>query len=194
VLGVPSAFLPDDALFREGFAAFNAQHLAQPGPARERVLGAARALWLLRGRSEPESGAEQAPPDSWDLARVLRRLERNLVQAALVLRRARYLSLLADADVAYRELEMAHARALIVRGGALAERQTLPAELALTGVVARRARERDAGATLDIAAYDRLRVLATELKRVRDEGGEVLVRLGAHSFAAERFDALTRAV
>jgi hypothetical protein len=44
------------------------------------------------------------------------------------------------------------------------------------------------------AAYDRLRVLATELRRVLDEGGEVAVRLGQHLFVGPRFAQLTRAV
>jgi DNA polymerase III epsilon subunit-like protein len=196
VLGVPAAFLPGDALFREGFELFAAEHLAQrAGDAREKVLGAARSLWLVRGRSEPEIAGDEAPPDSWDLARVLRRLERNLVQAGLVLRRARYLSLLANADVAYREAKMASGRALIVRGGSFVERLTLAAELPLSELSRPRTHERDAAkAGLDIAAYDRLRVLATELKRVRDEGGMVVVRFAGHGFSAERFDALTRAV
>jgi DNA polymerase III epsilon subunit-like protein len=195
VLGVASAFLPDEALFREGFALFQGQHLARAGRARDRVLQAASALWLARGRSEAESAGEEAPPDSWDLARVLRRLERNLVQAGLILRRARYLSLLANADVAYREAKIDNGRALVVRNGVLAERLTLSGELSLSGLAARQPRALDAARrTLDIAAYDRLRVLATELKRVRDEGGAVVLRLFGHSYAGQRFDALTRGV
>jgi hypothetical protein len=46
----------------------------------------------------------------------------------------------------------------------------------------------------DAASYDRLRVLATELRRVSDEGGELAVRIGAHVFAGERLRALTRGI
>jgi DNA polymerase III subunit epsilon len=195
-LGVPAAFLPGEELFNEGFRIFRAEHLEQQtGGARICLERAARALWLLRGRSEPESAVEEAPPDAWDVARVLRRLERNLTQAGLVLRRARYLSLLANSEVAYREAKMAGGRMLILSDGAITERLHVPAGAQLGDLPARRARRTDeAKAKLDIAAYDRLRVLATELKRVRDEGGEVEVRFAGHAFGGERFDRLTREV
>ncbi len=196
-LGVPAAFLPDDSLFREGFAVFSAEHLARhvEKGARERVLRAARTLWLQRGRNEPESATVETPPDAWDLARVLRRLERNLVQAGLMLRRARYLALLANADVGYRERTMTIGRVLVLRDGEIAERLDVAADGLLAEVPVRPAHSTHQAKTkLDIAAYDRLRVLATELKRVRDEGGEVAVRFAAHAFAGEKFDRLTREV
>jgi hypothetical protein len=41
-------------------------------------------------------------------------------------------------------------------------------------------------ALFDASVYDRLRVLATELARVRDEQGELAVRFGGHVFCGER--------
>jgi hypothetical protein len=195
-LAVPPAFLPSDGLFREGFLAFSNQHLANgPGRARQRVDRAARRLWLLRGRNEPEAASEEAPPDAWDLARVLRRLERNLVQAGLILRRARYLALLAHADVLYREGKMTRGRALILGDGIVRERHELAHEFGFSQIPVRRTPALEARkAALDIAAYDRLRVLATELKRVVDEGGEVAVRIAQHTFSGDRFVRLTREV
>ncbi|HEY6880146.1 MAG TPA: GIY-YIG nuclease family protein, partial [Polyangiales bacterium] len=111
-LAVPSTELPDDALFTEGYRAFVAEHYDASivEPAR-RVDCAARALWLARGRKEPE-----VEPDAplWDVARVRRRLERGLVQSGLLLRRTRWLRLLGEADIAFRERGMERARALIV--------------------------------------------------------------------------------
>lgn len=49
-------------------------------------------------------------------------------------------------------------------------------------------------AAFDVAAYDRLRVLLTELHRIREEGGEVALRIGQHGFSRERLDALLRPV
>jgi hypothetical protein len=49
-------------------------------------------------------------------------------------------------------------------------------------------------ALFDAAAYDRLRVLATELRRVHDEAGELTLRFGAHVFAGERLTKLISAV
>ncbi|HEX6244017.1 MAG TPA: GIY-YIG nuclease family protein, partial [Polyangiales bacterium] len=189
-LGVPNAFLPNDALFHEGFAQFCSDYLIGPGGAQRQLLRAARALWLSRGRSE-EPGPEDAPPDSWDLARVRRRLERNLIQAGLALRRARWLRLLADADIVYRESGMEQARALHVRRGALDQRSShasLADALSQSSAAPRSA----APCLIDIGTYDRLRVLATELRRVLDEGGEVGVRLARRVLTGERLLRLTR--
>jgi len=56
------------------------------------------------------------------------------------------------------------------------------------GPVSRARLERQA--CFDAAAYDRLRVLGTELRRVQAEGGEAALRVGAHVFAGERLAAL----
>lgn len=195
VLGVPSAFLPPVALFSEGFAQFRALHLLPAESPTRQVDRAARALWLLRGRSEPDTSSDDAAPDAWDLARVLRRLERNLIQAGLTLRRARWLCLLAEADVAYREPQHDAGRLLSVRGGEIVAHETLAAGLSLSAHPVHRPAARASRQTqLNIAAYDRLRVLATELRRVLDDGGDVLVRIGRHEFARERFARLTREV
>ena len=46
----------------------------------------------------------------------------------------------------------------------------------------------------DAASYDRLRVLATELRRVLDDGGEVALRIGTHVLTGERLRAMMREV
>lgn len=200
-LAVPIAALPEPALFEQGYQVFADTHLkrGETSPAR-RVACASRALWLARGRSEAEAaqldaGADEAPPPVWDLARVLRRLERNLVQTGLLMRRARWLSLLADADIAYSERDMPHARALLVARGEVIEGRDLLTVSALHTIPTRRAGTRRARqACFDAPTYDRLRVLATELRRVLDDGGEVAVRVSRHWFSGERLHALTRAI
>src|SRR5262249_44635321 len=137
--------------------------------------------------SEPDAPAEGAP-DTWDLARVRRRLERGLVQAGLLARRARWLCLLADATVAFREPERKHdgARCLVVSSAEIVERCELSTVSDLMGLPARfpRAR-RERQLSFDAAAYDRLRTLSTELSRVHGEGGDVAVRIGLHRLAGE---------
>ena len=183
-LAVPVGLLPDPGLFAEGYAVFEAEHLAaraEPDPAR-RVIAASRALWLARGRNEPDSANEDAAPDQWDLARVRRRLERSLVQTGLLLRRARFLRLLACSQLAFRERNMASARLATLVGAQIVSFETLTdvAELASLPVPVRRS----ALDAFDAAAYDRLRVLTTELLRVLQEGGEVALRFGRHSFSS----------
>ncbi|HKU43447.1 MAG TPA: GIY-YIG nuclease family protein [Polyangiales bacterium] len=192
-LAVPTAFLPDDALFQEGWQIFAAEHLDRPErSAARRVDCAARALWLARGRKELESTLQQdAPPHLWDVTRVRRRLERGLVQPGLLMRRARWLGLLSSADVAYREASMPGARGLIVERGEIRERVDLPELAALAALPVRRwPRKQARQQVFDASVYDRLRVLATELQRVREEGGEVALRFGRRVLAGPRLHGL----
>ena len=197
VLAVPAAFGPDEPLFIEGWRGFVADYLrGSERPAARRIAHAARSLWLERGRTELEvDPADESARDAWDLARVRRRLERSLLQTGLLVRRARWLCLLADATVAFRERDMQNARALVIASGNIIERHELESVTAVVGLPARRPQTRRMRqSSFDAAAYDRLRVLATEIRRVHEEGGEVAVRIGAHTFAAERLANLTRGV
>ncbi|HEX5659155.1 MAG TPA: GIY-YIG nuclease family protein [Polyangiales bacterium] len=190
-LAVPIAELPDDALFLEGYGLFTAEHYDEAAPAR-RVDRAARNLWLARGRKEPEVEAVEDAP-LWDLARVRRRLERALVQTGLLLRRTRWLRMLGEADIAYRERGMPQARALIVAGGEIVAQQDLESLAALDTLPVRRPQVLRS-TRYDAASYDRLRVLATELRRVQDDGGELALRFASHAFHGARLDALLRMV
>jgi predicted GIY-YIG superfamily endonuclease len=195
-LAVPSAFGPDDATFVEGWEIFVAATLnrlenSAPSAAR-RVARAARALWLERGRAEPEAATETAP-DVWDVARVVRRLERHLVHGGLLLRRARFLCLLADAAVAFREPEADTTRGLVVRGGDIVSRCDLEDVGAIAGLGTARPRPlRERQQAFDAATYDRLRVVATELRRIHDDGGELALRVGEHVFAGARMARLVK--
>jgi DNA polymerase III subunit epsilon len=195
-LAVPITMTPDAELFAEGWRGFEAElpGAAEPTPAR-RVERAALALWLERRRAELEQAAEDAPPDAWDLARVRRRLDRSLIQSGLLARRARWLCLLADADVAFRDRGMDHARALVLSRGEVLARHDLVSVSALDSITARRMSPRFARqACFDAARYDRLRVLATELHRILTDSGEVAVRLGSRLLSGERLARLMRAV
>ncbi len=134
-------------------------------------------------------------PAEWNLARVRRRLERNLVQSGLLMRRARFLCLLAEATVGFREREMTGARGLVISGGEIRERleiEDLTNIARRPGLPPRTRHERQS--CFDAAVYDRLRVLVTELQRVRAEGGEVALRIGAHTFPPHRIPALMRTI
>jgi hypothetical protein len=196
-LAVPTAYLPQPELFASALREC-VDELFRAGDTRAsrlRVASAARSLWLQRGRAERESSSADNPPDVWDLARVRRRLERTLVNAGLVQRRARLLRLLADCELSYREHDMSQARLLVIVRAEITARQELPSPRALfelpTRAVAPLAERRSC---FDASAYDRLRVLATELRRVEQEGGELALRIGRHGYAHERVLALMRSV
>jgi DNA polymerase-3 subunit epsilon len=199
-LGVPPMFLPDAALFAQGLRAFVTDLAEAAGPnASADLARTSRALWLLRGRCEPErdlNPAEGAGPADWDLARVRRRLDRGLVQTGLLMRRARVLCLLADATVAFRERKMAAARVLMISGGVVHERRALDEGVMTiaTWPAAPTTTHQQRQACFDAAVYDRLRVLSTELRRVRDEGGEVALRIGRHTMGPDRVTRLMRSI
>lgn len=195
-LAVPIAMAPDAELFAEGWRGFEAELpcAAEPAPAR-RIERASLALWLERRRAEIEQVAEESPPDVWDLARVRRRLDRSLIQSGLLARRARWLCLLADASVAFRDRGMDQARALVLSHGEVMARHDLIRVAALGQLTVPRMSPRSARrACFDAVRYDRLRVLATELQRVQSDGGELVVRFGSHLLSGDRLARLMRAV
>jgi hypothetical protein len=149
---------------------------------------------MARGRAEVEPLAgEELAPDAWDVARVVRRLERTLTGGSLVLRRARWLGLLAHADIAFRERAMPAARGLLLKEAQIAERYDLPVVADLRALPARRMPARTARQLcFDASAYDRMRVLATELNRIHTDGGELVVRLGRRVLDGARLSQLLR--
>lgn len=192
-LSVPPWELPEPALFRAGYAQFAEEHLRDGAPGRLRVDRAARALWLARRRAETDAQAADPEAGSWDLARVLRRLERGLTQGALLVRRARLLCLLAGADVAFREREMTQARALSLARGEIIARHDLGDSAELGNLPIRGVGTRaDRQACFDAVTYDRLRVLATELSRVLGDGGTAALRIGRRSLPEDRLRQLMR--
>jgi DNA polymerase-3 subunit epsilon len=187
-LAVPVVFGPDEGLFAEGWQGFARECLEVAGPtAPRRIARASRDLWLARGLAEPETAADEKAPDLWDLARVRRRLERSLIQTGLLVRRARLLCLLADSEVAFRERDMKTARVVVVSAAQIVERHPLDD---LGAIAMRQVRPprplRERQSSFDAAAYDRLRVLSTELRRIHNEGGEIALRVGKHVFAQPR--------
>ena len=196
-LAVPSQFLPTPELFEHGFREFAREHLSSPAAtASRRVLRASLALWLERGRSEPEVEASaDLEPDTWDLARVRRRLERSLLQGGLLHRRASCLCWLVNSIVAFRDAGSDAPRALVFVDGQIVERLQLDEVAAIRQLAAPALRLRVQRANaFDAATYDRLRVLLTELHRVRESGGQVALRVGCHTLAGATLARLLRCV
>ena len=90
---------------------------------------------------------------------------------------------------------MPAARALVIGAGEIRERHDIDGVMTVAGWPARAPRpHHERQACFDAAAYDRLRVLITELRRVQDEGGETALRIGGHTFAPDRLARLMLAV
>jgi len=90
---------------------------------------------------------------------------------------------------------MKTARALVSASTRIVEHREVESVSAIAGFPPRRpapklARQR----AFDAAAYDRLRVVLTELCRIRDEGGQLAFRVGTHFFEGPRFAKLVLAL
>jgi DNA polymerase-3 subunit epsilon len=181
---------PDEAAFAAGFARFVARHLAG-GAARDprraltsvghQLLAAARAPGARGEEAESEGEEATSAQTSWDPDRVLRHLERAVAHGQQLLDRARWLCLLCDSTVVFREPGSELTRRLTLHGGHVLDASDAPPQgLASASadcheLVARSLHDRQA--SLDRTHYDRLRTLTTELKRILRDGGTVAVRV-----------------
>jgi len=171
---------PDELVFGEGYQRFAERHgLRGAGPAEiDRQLSRAARELLATGFEEAPAGdeASSARPDSWDPERVLRHLERGLAHGHQLLQRARWLCLLHDSSIVFREGSSERSRLLSIRAGSLIDARDAPADAALERLPYRSLAERQAA--FDRARYDRLRTLTSELKRVLRDGGSARIQIG----------------
>jgi DNA polymerase III subunit epsilon len=177
---VRERWAPDELPFAEGLARFMASHAlgAGPEPAERGLRRAARALLVAAGSSERdavEASPDDVGRDTWDVDRVCRHLERAVLSGHRLLARARWLCLLGDSGVVFREPGSGRARALTLRAAELVENRDHDSrEPPLPPASLAPLRERQA--RFDRKRYDRLRTLTTELDRILRDGGEVEVR------------------
>jgi len=189
-VGVPVAFAPDEASFAHGWRAFVLRHLA---PQRSRtvwgaLLKASKALFRLWGEGslDDEEAVETGTPRAWTPERVRRQIEQSVVRDGQLLRRSRWLCLLSESSIAWREPEAEARRLLTLSSADIVERRDLATgERVPTPPGGRRA-WRDRQLAFDAVRYDRMRVLATEMKRVHAETGDMVVRVdGRHELRGE---------
>jgi len=156
------------ALLRERHAALRAPTL--PGLMR---LGA--ALWAAERAGDDDDDDGPEPGLSWTPERFARSVEKAVLRSAALIRRGTWLTRLVHATVRLPTGE--GARLLHLVGGEIVDREDVHADSPLPPP--RDAASRlDRHRALDVATYDRLRVLTTELRRLATDGAAVSVRLG----------------
>jgi len=183
VLARPPEYLPDVTCFREGLALFREAHGSEP------LLTLGTALWAARleATAEPEQddldagAAEEEEDEEWEWTpeRVAAAIEWQAVHGAHLVRRARWLVLSSECSLCWKAPDRRQRRRLLTveRGdlagvGELRRGESLPIPSGWHRSV--RARQR----FLDAAAYDRLRVLTTEIRRLVAENRAPRLRLG----------------
>jgi hypothetical protein len=182
-VGISGLWTPDEAVFAAGLGEYSARHGIASAPAdpRRSVLALAKKLLLARALGKVEEGTPSADADdkrmAWDPERVARHLERAVAQAYQLYRRARWLRLLYDCDIVYREPESTRTRLLLVRNGQLLAANDTPSEIS-PPAPPRSCSAAPRAYHFDRTTYDRLRILGTELKRIQRDGGLVTVFVG----------------
>ncbi|MHC4933889.1 MAG: hypothetical protein ACYTGV_17050, partial [Planctomycetota bacterium] len=142
-------------------------------------LGLGARIWRERRSGDKnteteESAPKQEGPMPRDPDQVVTLLEHGLVRAAHLLRRARWLRALCESSLLWRTEE--GPRALVFERGQPTWRSDVGASAPLPPGHERPARERVT--CFDLATYDRLRVLTTELRRLVAAGIRVELCLG----------------
>lgn len=177
---VRERWAPGEVIFGEALSRFMAEHGlgAASEPAERALLRVARVLLAADatgGREEPAAADDAGRGDLWDVERIGRHLQRAVLHGHRLLARARWLCLLGDSGVVFREPGSASVRALALRAAELvtvgefdpSQPPSPPPSLAPL-------RERQA--RFNRSSYDRLRTLTTELDRILRDGGSVEVR------------------
>jgi DNA polymerase-3 subunit epsilon len=201
LLGVPQAYAPEPECLAEGLALFRRHHLLrlkQTSPLRF-LTGLGHDLWYERLKAlksaqteEGEETEEESPVDQslesgeaprWTPEAVARGIEKFAMRSALLIRRSRWLCLLSESSLAWeaRNAESRSKIALLLKNGAVDQREQLPLEQktpATAGYAKRMAKRQE---IFDLTTYERLRVLTTELRRLIAEGRRIEIRLNPNA-------------
>ena len=186
-LGVDPAFAPPPDCFSAGLASFVREH-GGSASARDLVRLGWR-LWERRRAAARPAASNEAPPLSrpaWDEERVGQALEETVVRAAHAVRRARWLVRLCECSLAWVEPGAPTRRLLVIRAGEVAERADLAAGAAVPVPPGRARLAAERRAAFDLARFDRLRVLTTELRVLAAATDSVELRLGEHARLSRR--------
>ena len=106
-------------------------------------------------------------------------MEGMILRGTWLLRRARWLCLLSEAVLAWERGEGTgkHLRVVAFSNGAVASRDTLAVSDRVPAVSGWHRSRKQRQQALDLAAYDRLRIVTTELRRLLAQGRRPRIRL-----------------
>jgi DNA polymerase-3 subunit epsilon len=181
-----SRWSPDAPTFEAGYARLRAAHpeLSRHDlGAHDQLLRLGTRLWRegRRDREIDEDAVDAASRRSrvWTPESVQASLEWLALRAALARRRAAWLTRLFDSSMMWREPDGRCARLIVIENGEVVSSRAADADDALPMPPGSRRPVADRREAFTLAAFDRLRVLTTELKRLVAAGAPVALRLAA---------------
>lgn len=200
VTGMPEAYAPPPDCLAEGLELFRNNHLQRyrnHSPLRA-LAALGFSLWrdrlaaLQQARPEPgemdeQEAAEQeletqAEP-TWTPEAVCRIIEHMVMHGALLIRRSRWLSLLSESTLAWeaRDSSVNAKNILVFESGSVICSRQLPMEEQPPAPAGHVIRITDRQKYFDVATYERLRVVTTELRRLvtNDRRIEILLKPAA---------------
>ncbi len=206
MLAVPQAYAPEPDCLAQGLTLFQRKHLQRlKNPSALRVIaGLGRDLWaerlkaIIEAKIAAAQEAEEKAPDeavktseeqpSWTPETVARGIEHAIMRGALLIRRARWLCLLSESSLAWeaRNDRDDHKNVLLFENGAVGSRKNLPVAKETPLSAGHTKRIPDRQKIFNVATYERLRVVATEMRRLVGEGRKVELRLSPKAVLRNR--------
>jgi DNA polymerase-3 subunit epsilon len=194
LLGIPPPHAPDPQCFVEGLRLFRHRHAGLPTadtiwPALMRI-GTRRwkdALETEKNRIDEDGetrldpeGQTDPPPFEWTPEALTGAIESLLCRCAHLIRRARWFAMLSESTLSWSAADGTGSRQnlVILRAAQMRARCELRGDNPLPRPPGVAIAWRDRQRHLDLAAYDRLRVLTTEMRRILAEERTLRLRLG----------------
>ena len=195
VVGLSPEFAPDPEVLSEGIELFRATHTEDlnTGSLHQALMRIGRRFWeeqqCVLDESDDDASLscddagdeDEEEVEEWEWApeRVAGMMEGILVHAGQLIRRARWLCLLQEATIAWEAERVPDLRhALIFEKGAPAEYSVLTDGQSVPIPSGFQKSPASRRSHFDLATYDRLRVLTTELRRLVKEDRWVAIRTG----------------
>ena len=203
MLGFPKDRGPDVASLISGLEEFRIKHSRfETKPTLVRLVSSLGfELWRIRqlerdqkeeassDTTDVDQGLSEAPEESaeWNPERVVSLLESLTLRAAHLFRRARWFTWLTECSLAWQTASSSSARKnlIIIRAGKIAHRNRLSWDQPPPPPLGHLRRSADRQKCFDLATYDRLSILTTELKRLSGSRRKIELRLGERSTLTE---------
>lgn len=188
ILAMPQHYCPDPERLLDGLALFKAKHhgLLYRTNALSGLMRIGRWSWIEKmsqkhaqqpAETDDQEGADE--PFVWTPDAVVKTLEAIVRQCGFLLRRARWLAMLSEATLAWRERSQVsdQTHVIIINGGSVAVRYKTKSDQLPPEPTGASLAFRDRQANLNLRTYDRLRVLTTEIRRLITEQRPLCIRI-----------------